>query len=94
MILQYIPTGRENAVSRADLVELTGLRDRQVRREIEEARRAGAVIINDGGGYYLTDNIDDMARAYWRETARALSILETRKTIRKKLKEAGYPVKK
>ena len=94
MIEKYIPYGSENAVKREELVKLTGLRDRKVREEIEDARRRGVVILNEGKGYYITNDLDDMYRHYKKETARALSILETRKTIRRKLKEAGYPVKK
>lgn len=93
-ILEFIPLGRENAVTRDYLVNVTGHIDRVVRREIEEERRRGTIILNDGTGYYRSNDLDDIYREYLRETARALSILETRKTIRKKLKEAGYPVKK
>lgn len=96
MIENYIPEGKEHAIKREALVEHTGMTDRQVRREIEEARRSGIVILNDcdGGGYYITDDIKAIKKAYDRETARALSIFKTRRTLRNKLKEAGYPVRK
>ena len=94
MIENYIPEGSENAIKREELVEKTGMSDRKVRRAIEQARRTGIIILNDGDGYYTTDDLNAMYRAYKRETARALSILETRKALRRKLKEAGYPVRK
>ena len=94
MIEKYIPKGRDHAIKRKELSWITGMPDRKVRKEIEDARRNGIVILNDGDGYYITDDLDDMYRYYLRETARAMSILETRKNIRRKLKEAGYPVKK
>lgn len=53
-ITDFIPYGRENAISRQALAQLTGMDDRQVRRMIEDAR-CNVVIINlqDGKGYYL-----------------------------------------
>ena len=52
-ITDYIPFGKENAVTRAHLRAATGLPDRKIREEIEQARRRGAIIINaqDGAGY-------------------------------------------
>ena len=45
-ITDYIPIGKENAVTRAHLRAVTGLPDRKIREEIEQARRKGAIIIN------------------------------------------------
>lgn len=36
-ITDFIPYGRENAISRQALAQLTGMDDRQVRRMIEDA---------------------------------------------------------
>ena len=44
-ITTYIPKGKENAISRKALIELTGLPDRKVRECISQARRE-TVIIN------------------------------------------------
>lgn len=53
-IVDYIPTGYENAISRKDLCHKTGLNDRVVRNLIEEARRTTIIISNnDGSGYWL-----------------------------------------
>ena len=94
MITEFIPEGAEKAIKREELVEKTGMSDRKVRKAIEEARRTGMIILNEGDGYYTTDDLNAMYREYKRETARALSILKTRKALRKKLKDAGYPVRK
>jgi len=52
-ILDYIPFGKENAIARADLCKLSGLRDRDMRRAIEAARKHSAVLNSqDGNGYY------------------------------------------
>lgn len=85
-ITDYIPTGKENAVTRAYLRVVTGLPDRKIREEIEQARRKGAIIINaqDGAGYYQSEDIRDI-----QNERRALSILAQQKHLRKRLKAAG-----
>lgn len=90
-ITDYIPTRRENAVTRVHLREVTGLPDRKVREEIEQARRKGAIIINaqDGAGYYQSEDIKDIAKQYRQNERRALSILAQQKHLRKRLKAAG-----
>ena len=53
-IINYIPKGYENAISRKELCEKTGLQDRVVRALIEEARRETIIISNnDGTGYWI-----------------------------------------
>ena len=93
-ITDYIPKGKENAVTRTELVIRTGICDRKVRQEIENARADGAIICNDqdGKGYYLPESNDEIYRAYKQDKHRALSILRRQKTMRKTLKEAGYTV--
>lgn len=93
-VLSCIPTGKAYAKSRMQMAHETGLPDRTVRRGIEELRGAGYLIINDqsGAGYYITDDLDELARQYRQDTARAMAILTRRKAIRKRLKEEGRPV--
>lgn len=92
MITDYIPTGRENAISRADLCRLTGLADRQVRENIAQARRNTPIInLQDGDGYFIPDPTDsgDMAqlrRYVKQEEARLKSIGWSLKAARKMLK--------
>lgn len=88
-ILHHIPEGKDNAVSRTRLVELTGLPDRIVRKLIEDARNKGEIIINDqdGKGYYRSNDIEDIRRQYRQNHARAMSILVQQKHLRRKLKE-------
>ncbi len=89
-----IPLGKDNAVTRDGLRNLTGMSDRAVRKMIESARGYGYLILNDGDGkgYYQSTNPDEWEKHYHRETARALSVLRTRKCIRQKLKELGRRV--
>lgn len=93
-IEEYIPFGRENAVTRQVLCALTGLSDRKVRKLIEDARREGCIICNDqsGAGYFQTDDLDEISRQYWQSKNRALSILAQQKYLRQRLKAAGRDV--
>ncbi len=88
-IVEFIPVGKENAVTRGYLREVTGWNDRLVRKRIAEARKAGLLIINDqdGNGYYFADNIDEVRKQYKQDRARALSILARLKVARQILKE-------
>lgn len=52
-IIDYIPTGQSNAISRRRLRELSGLSDRRMRLEIEKARQDYAILnTQDGSGYF------------------------------------------
>lgn len=88
-ITDFIPAGKENAVTREQLCELTGLRDRAVRKLIEIARIEGAIIINeqDGAGYYISEDPKDIRRQMEINRSRALSILRQQKYLRRKLEE-------
>ncbi len=59
-MLELIPTGKENAISRAELVSLTNLKDRVVRLRIEQYRNEGICICSNwqegNKGYYLPSN--------------------------------------
>lgn len=91
-IRDFIPY--DKGVTRAELCRLTGMGDRQVREAIARARQEGEIIINiqDGDGYRRTEDLDEMARQYKQDTARAMAILVRRKALRRRLKEAGRPV--
>lgn len=96
-LLNLLGIGKKNAVSRYDLTErLYPGRghmkeyDRKMRGRIEQLRR-DYVIVNDqdGGGYYITDDLDRIDKFYHQEFSRAMSILFRLKTPRKILRKAG-----
>ena len=93
-VARLIPFGKEKAVTREYLAEALGLKDRTIRRAISKARMDGVIIINDqnGNGYYRSDDIADIERAYKQEKRRALSTMVCLKRMRQRLKEAGRPV--
>ena len=77
-ILEFIPFGRENAVKRSDLRDITGLNDRELRAVISRARKETPIInMSDGRGYYQPDDKEDLHRYIMQERARARDILAT-----------------
>lgn len=88
-ILNYIGTGRENAITRKELARLMDLPDRKVRNMIEAARREGATIVNlgDGEGYYISDRLEELRHQYKMNNSRAMSILVQQKFLRRRIKE-------
>ena len=88
-IVDLIPTGKANAITRERLCSLTGLRDRAVRKLIEIARIEGAIILNaqDGAGYYISDNPVDIRRQIATNNSRAMAILKQQKCLRRRLAE-------
>ena len=61
-IIDYIPKGKENKISRESLAICTGLPDRSVRRLISAARADGHAIVGDPeGGYYMAETEADVS---------------------------------
>lgn len=55
-ILDYIPTGYQNAVKRSELVQKTGLSDRVMRDCLHDARTKIPIInLQRGNGYFIAD---------------------------------------
>lgn len=83
-ILEFIPEGKEKAVSRKSLCTMTGLSDRKVRESISEVREHTVVIsTDDGAGYYIPtlDEHEEVRMYRVREFARAMSILHNLKVV-------------
>lgn len=86
-ILDYIPYGRENAITRQELAKLTKLDDRAVRKEIKRLTKQGVPIISSSHykGYWLSDDIDEW-EAYINEIDRRReSLYFTTLELRKEL---------
>jgi transcriptional regulator with XRE-family HTH domain len=73
VVTQHIETGRENAKTRRELMELTGMSDRKVRECIADAIYDGILIINLDKGYFIPNTIDDVRQWYYRELHRSAS---------------------
>lgn len=67
-LLDYIPIGRENAISMPDLSVSKGITPRECRRLVQREREKGAPICSDfeRGGYFMPINKSE-ALAYYRQ---------------------------
>ncbi len=74
-ISNFLPRGGENAVPSQYLADLLGFSSvRELQKEIERERNAGAVILStctNGGGYYLPDSPEEIRRFIRTLSARA-----------------------
>lgn len=72
-IVKLIPNDRY--ISRVELVVLTGMSDRYIRRQIERARRAGHRIISNtqSGGYKMAQTGAEWMEFVERERHRAIA---------------------
>lgn len=87
-ITNYIPKGKENAITRKDLCKITGLSDRNVRERISQARRETVIInLQNGKGYYQPTEAAEIEQFVRQETARLKSIGWSLKAARNALKE-------
>jgi hypothetical protein len=73
-MIQYIPTGKENGIKRSELCKLSGLQDREMRREIEAQQLQGVPIVNMENAYYIARNYDELTPYTKRERKRARQI--------------------
>lgn len=88
-IIQFIPHGKENAVTREELKLLTGLSDRDIRELITQARRTHCIINDqDGKGYYQPTKIERPAVEKWlkQESSRAKTVFWAAKGAREFLR--------
>ena len=87
VLARILEFGAENAIPRAALSIVTGWPDRELRRNIEKARKEGMVIANDqhGAGYYRPDNKEELERLYKQSRSRCLAQLRQHKYIRRSL---------
>lgn len=83
-VLRFLGHGSENGVTLRELQALTGRRGREIRREIEAARRAGCPILTDcQSGYFLPDDENEKVRFVRQMRSRAREILKTAAAVEK-----------
>lgn len=81
-IADFLSYGPENGQTITDLERLTGCQSREIRKQIERERRAGALIISDNQhGYFLTDDPAEAQRFARSMQHRAREILRTARAI-------------
>lgn len=84
-LIELIPEGRENAISKVQLTEITGLSERSLRLVVAGERRRGRIILTDCSGtkgYYKPTNSGEVlafirsVRKRARETAAIADAVE------------------
>ena len=89
-IVDYIPFGKENAISRQQLERVTGLSDRDVREAISLARRNTVILnLSNGKGYFqpIQGEEDDLVVKYFKQEDSRLKrigwcLLATRRRVK------------
>ena len=87
-IMQQLPVGKENAISSEALAELLHYTSkRELQAHIAKERKAGAVILSTTtGGYYQSNNRDEIAEFVRTLEKRAKNTMNALKSARKYLK--------
>lgn len=86
-ILNLIPYGKENAISRADLVRMTGVPDRTIRNAIKSLIRQGNTILSSSSakGYWRSDDISEIEQfireSDHRRTTEAITVEPLRRLV-------------
>lgn len=94
-VVNHLKVGRENAIKHDDLMRVTHMSDRLLRRALEVARLDHCIINNqDGRGYYLAETKEEAERYDKQEKARAKAIHRRRRGTRKFLKSFNDEVMK
>lgn len=90
-LVSLLGKGKKNAVKRSELLEQFGGGDRQMRKTIAYARLLGHRINNDqdGCGYYLPDELEELERQYKQMKNRAKTILAQMTAIRYEMERYG-----
>lgn len=88
-ILDYIPKGQENAVTRAELCKRTGLTDRVMRDALHDAKLKTPILnMQDGRGYFIPDRFI-LLRHVRQEESRIRSTIEPLEVERQTLRDCG-----
>lgn len=86
-ILGLISTGENNAIHLCELVSLTKMKNREVRKCIEQLKRNGEVIVSSVNGYFKPETVTELKKYINQETHRAKSIFYTLKSARKLIQQ-------
>ena len=87
-ILDFIPTGKENAISKQKLMEVTGIKDeRLVRDAIKSQVENGVPILSSSGhkGYWYSEDIDEIEEFIRENDHRANALSKTTAKLKKHL---------
>lgn len=84
--------GRENAIPAKTLVKLLGFKSkRDLQKEIERERNCGFVILTDfsGGGYFRSNDVDDLKKFTRTMNAKAKNTLRALESAERELSKVS-----
>lgn len=86
-LVSLLGKGRANAISRTELLEEFGGKDREMRKVIAYARLMGFCINNDQDkkGYYIPETLEELERQYKQTEERGKAIFAQLKSIRRQI---------
>ena len=90
-VFDYLHYGKENAIPSKDLAKALGFQSvRNLQKQIEQERAAGAVILSDshGAGYYLSNDPVELRRFTQTLNARAANTLKAAESAQRALDAA------
>lgn len=92
-VFDFLPHGKENAISSKALTKALGFQNiRDLQKKIERERSAGAVILSTtlgGGGYFLSDDPDELRRFTQTLNARAKNTMKAAESAQRALDAAA-----
>ncbi len=82
-LIDYIPFGKQNAISREQLSLKAGMGDRQMRKEIERLREKGHVILSSShsGGYWQSDDASEIGQYIAENRSRIRKLYKTNRKL-------------
>lgn len=93
IFLEFIPQGKSNALSMAEISVRTGMDLRTTRKLVEATRKKGVPLCSDcgknGGGYYFPSNIAEALPCRQQMRARLLSCTQSLNAIERYINENG-----
>ena len=88
-ILEFIPTGKDNAISACRLADIRNCSEREIRHIVENLRRNGILICSSyrcsGGGYYIPRDSAETAEYFVRQLSRIGNIWRALQPFKKYL---------
>lgn len=88
-ICDYIPMGRNNAISSVRLANKTGLSPRELRKIVSSEREEGAAICSCSNGYYKPVSVNEALTYYCAQLKRVKSGNIALKSIRRYIECEG-----
>lgn len=90
--LAFLGTGRDNGLTTREIVQLTGISSRDIRKAVSELQHAGVPVINlqDGKGYYICNDQSELERYIKQEHSRGIANLARASALKKCFEQNEY----